>query len=57
MWPMAALSRNRATVTGRTAGPPLMPAHGFACDQNTWRPVVPPRERDAAITDSAGGAG
>lgn len=57
MWPMAALSRNRATVTGRTAGPPLMPAHGLACDQNTWRPVVPPRERDAAITDSAGGAG
>lgn len=29
------------TVTGRTEGPVVMLAHGFGCDQNMWRLVVP----------------
>ncbi|WEH37103.1 alpha/beta hydrolase [Streptomyces sp. AM 4-1-1] len=33
--------RNRVTVTGRDGGPVLMLAHGFGCDQNMWRLVVP----------------
>lgn len=33
--------RNNVTVTGRADGPVLMLAHGFGCDQNMWRLVVP----------------
>jgi len=33
--------RNRVRVTGRQDGRPLMLAHGFGCDQNLWRLVVP----------------
>lgn len=33
--------RNNITVTGRTDGPVLLLAHGFGCDQNMWRLVVP----------------
>ena len=29
------------TVTGRADGPVVMLAHGFGCDQNMWRLVVP----------------
>lgn len=29
------------TVTGRADGPVLLLAHGFGCDQNMWRAVVP----------------
>ncbi|MCU1371632.1 MAG: alpha/beta hydrolase [Ilumatobacteraceae bacterium] len=29
------------TVTGRTAGPALVFAHGFGCDQHMWRLVAP----------------
>ena len=29
------------TVTGRPGGPVVMLAHGFGCDQNMWRLVVP----------------
>ncbi|MEV7347011.1 alpha/beta hydrolase [Streptomyces sp. NPDC093544] len=34
-------SRNRITVTGRADRPVLLLAHGFGCDQNMWRLVVP----------------
>lgn len=30
------------TITGRRGGPVMMLAHGFGCDQNLWRLVVPP---------------
>jgi sigma-B regulation protein RsbQ len=39
-------ARNNVTVTGRADGPVLMLAHGFGCDQNMWRLVVPALERD-----------
>lgn len=34
-------SRNNVVVTGREDGPVMMLAHGFGCDQNLWRLVVP----------------
>ncbi|MEJ3653041.1 alpha/beta hydrolase [Actinomycetes bacterium KLBMP 9759] len=34
-------SRNNVVVTGRGDGPTVMLAHGFGCDQNLWRLVVP----------------
>ncbi|MCP3769125.1 alpha/beta fold hydrolase [Streptomyces sp. MAR25Y5] len=33
--------RNNVTVTGREDGPVLLLAHGFGCDQNLWRLLVP----------------
>ncbi|MFJ8827463.1 alpha/beta fold hydrolase [Streptomyces sp. NPDC102467] len=33
--------RNHVTVTGRADGPVLVLAHGFGCDQNMWRLVLP----------------
>ncbi|MFD8734104.1 alpha/beta fold hydrolase [Streptomyces sp. NPDC059618] len=33
--------RNNVTVTGSADGPVLLLAHGFGCDQNMWRLVVP----------------
>lgn len=33
--------RNNVRVTGRDDGPVLVLAHGFGCDQNMWRLVVP----------------
>ena len=37
------------TVTGRPGGPVVMLAHGFGCDQNMWRLVVPTLERDFTV--------
>ncbi|MFB7653893.1 MULTISPECIES: alpha/beta fold hydrolase [unclassified Streptomyces] len=34
-------SRNHVTVTGRAGAPVVMLAHGFGCDQNMWRLVLP----------------
>ncbi|MGW6202940.1 alpha/beta fold hydrolase [Streptomyces sp. NPDC055089] len=34
-------SRNNVVVAGRVDGPVLLLAHGFGCDQNMWRLVVP----------------
>jgi sigma-B regulation protein RsbQ len=34
-------SRNNVVVTGRQDGPAVLLAHGFGCDQNMWRLVVP----------------
>lgn len=33
--------RNNVAVTGREDGPVVMLAHGFGCDQNMWRLIVP----------------
>ncbi|WP_194832686.1 alpha/beta fold hydrolase [Nocardia sp. XZ_19_369] len=38
---MSARARNNVTVTGSVHGPTLLLAHGFGCDQNMWRLVVP----------------
>lgn len=38
---MKTTRRNAVTVTGNPAGPPMMFAHGFGCDQNMWRFVTP----------------
>ena len=35
------LVRNNVTVSGNPAGRPMLFAHGFGCDQNMWRFVVP----------------
>lgn len=37
------------TVSGRADGPVVMLAHGFGCDQNLWRLVVPTLEQDFRI--------
>lgn len=34
-------TRNNVVETGREDGPVLLLAHGFGCDQNLWRLVVP----------------
>jgi sigma-B regulation protein RsbQ len=34
-------ARNNVVVTGREDGPVVVLAHGFGCDQNLWRLVVP----------------
>lgn len=40
-WGMDALSRNNVVVVGHHDGPVVVLAHGFGCDQNMWRLVVP----------------
>jgi sigma-B regulation protein RsbQ len=35
------LVRNNVTVSGNPGGRPMLFAHGFGCDQNMWRFVVP----------------
>ncbi|MFC4030235.1 alpha/beta fold hydrolase [Streptomyces polygonati] len=37
--------RNNVVVTGRDDGPVVMLAHGFGCDQNMWRLVLPELRR------------
>jgi len=43
------LGRNHVKVTGTTGGPAVMLAHGFGCDQNLWRLVVPMLAPDFAV--------
>jgi sigma-B regulation protein RsbQ len=38
---MDILARNNVRVSGRADGQPIVFAHGFGCDQNMWRHVVP----------------
>ncbi|MDX8030559.1 alpha/beta hydrolase [Lentzea sp. BCCO 10_0856] len=38
---MDVLRRNNVVVTGNETGPAVVLAHGFGCDQNLWRSVVP----------------
>jgi sigma-B regulation protein RsbQ len=35
------LVRNNVTISGNPPGRPMLFAHGFGCDQNMWRYVVP----------------
>ena len=35
------IRRNNVTVTGRANGPVMMFAHGFGCDQDMWRKLLP----------------
>lgn len=42
-------SRNHVTVTGRPGAPVVVLAHGFGCDQNLWRLVVPTLARDFTV--------
>ena len=35
------LTRNNVTTSGRPDGQPMVFAHGYGCDQNMWRFVVP----------------
>ncbi|MGW6735440.1 alpha/beta fold hydrolase [Streptomyces sp. NPDC055013] len=46
---MTVRSRNQVTVSGRTGGPVVVLAHGFGCDQNMWRLVVPLLERHFTV--------
>ncbi|MGW1215913.1 alpha/beta fold hydrolase [Streptomyces sp. NPDC002499] len=41
--------RNHVTVTGVVGGPVVVLAHGFGCDQNMWRLVVPTLEKDFTV--------
>jgi sigma-B regulation protein RsbQ len=38
---MDVVSRNKVKVIGQPGGPVVILAHGFGCDQNMWRLVVP----------------
>ncbi|HVL81767.1 MAG TPA: alpha/beta hydrolase [Actinomycetota bacterium] len=38
---MDVIRRNNVSVSGRPDGQPMIFAHGFGCDQNMWRYVVP----------------
>ncbi|MFH8990364.1 alpha/beta fold hydrolase [Streptomyces sp. NPDC017940] len=38
---MSILRRNNVTVSGPVDGPVVVLAHGFGCDQNMWRLIVP----------------
>ncbi|WP_326822340.1 alpha/beta fold hydrolase [Streptosporangium sp. NBC_01756] len=42
-------SRNNVVVTGRRGGPVVMLAHGFGCDQNMWRLMVPALAEDFQV--------
>jgi sigma-B regulation protein RsbQ len=39
--PSHVVQRHRVTLTGCPDGPVLLLAHGFGCDQNMWRRVIP----------------
>ncbi|MFJ4915004.1 alpha/beta fold hydrolase [Streptomyces sp. NPDC088726] len=41
--------RNNVTVTGCVDGPVLLLAHGFGCDQNMWRLVLPALAEDFSV--------
>ncbi|MET9399013.1 alpha/beta hydrolase [Kitasatospora sp. NPDC002965] len=41
--------RNNIRVTGRADGPVVVLAHGFGCDQNMWRLVVPALANDYRV--------
>jgi sigma-B regulation protein RsbQ len=46
---VSARSRNNTAVVGNPDGPTLMLAHGFGCDQNLWRLVVPRLAEDFRV--------
>ena len=45
----SSVSRNNVVVHGPAAGPPMIFAHGFGCDQNMWRYVWPAFAEDHRI--------
>ncbi|MFE5855533.1 alpha/beta fold hydrolase [Streptomyces sp. NPDC056500] len=42
-------SRHHVTVSGREGGRVVVLSHGFGCDQNMWRLVVPALEREFTV--------
>ncbi|MEU5402366.1 alpha/beta hydrolase [Streptomyces sp. NPDC005963] len=42
-------SRHHVTISGRADGRVVVLSHGFGCDQNLWRLVVPALERDFTV--------
>jgi sigma-B regulation protein RsbQ len=46
---MSVVARNNVIVRGRADGQPMLFAHGFGCDLNMWRFVVPAFEADYRI--------
>jgi sigma-B regulation protein RsbQ len=46
---MGVLERNNVRVAGRIDGQPMLLAHGFGCDQNMWRYIVPRFEDEFRI--------
>src|SRR5215217_893006 len=57
--PMRVVRRNNVTLRGRPSGPPMVFAHGFGCDQNMWRFVVPAFEDEYRVVlfDHVGAGG
>jgi len=53
------LRRNNVRVTGDPAGPPMIFAHGFGCDQQMWRFVAPAFEASHRVVlfDHVGAGG
>jgi sigma-B regulation protein RsbQ len=43
------VGRNNVVIAGRADGPVVMLAHGFGCDQNMWRLIVPGLARDFRV--------
>ena len=56
---MDALARNNVTVAGNPGGPAMLFVHGFGCDQNMWRLVIPAFEASHRIVlmDHVGAGG
>src|SRR6185436_328764 len=46
---MSALTRNNVKLSGPETGQAMIFAHGFGCDQNMWRFVVPAFEDEYRI--------
>lgn len=46
---MDVVARNNVTITGLIGAPVVVLAHGFGCDQNLWRLVVPGLARDHRV--------
>lgn len=46
---MSVIARNRVRVSGDADGRPMVFAHGFGCDQEMWRLVVPEFEGDHRV--------
>ena len=46
---MSVVARNNVKLSGREDGQPMVFAHGFGCDQNMWRFVVPAFEDEYRI--------
>ena len=52
------LTRNNVTLSGQADGQPMVFAHGYGCDQNMWRFVVPAfQERYRTVLFNFVGAG